>query len=168
MLIRLLSSLLFIITLLPDSYGQAVDPNLLKPIHFRNVGPTRGGRVTTVCGVPQQKSTFYMGATGGGVWKTEDYGYNWENISDGYFATPSIGAIRVAPSDPKIIYAGTGSDGLRSNVIAGKGMYRSDDSGKTWVATGLELTAHIGAVEVHPDNPSLVYVAAIGNAFEPN
>lgn len=148
--------------------AQTVDPGLLDQIELRNVGPTRGGRVTTVCGVAQERSTFYMGATGGGVWKTTDYGNSWTNISDGYFASPSIGAMRVAPTDPKKIYVGTGSDGLRSNVIAGKGMYRSDDGGKKWKAIGLEKTSHIGAVEVHPSNPDLVYVAAIGNAFEPN
>lgn len=148
--------------------AQSVDADLLKKINFRNVGPTRGGRVTSVAGVAQQPGTFYMGATGGGVWKTTDYGHNWNNISDGYFASPSIGAIRVAPSDPKTIYVGTGSDGLRSNVIAGKGIYRSHDSGKSWEFIGLENTGHIGAVEVHPENPQLVYVAAIGNGFVPN
>lgn len=148
--------------------AQSVASDLMKPLNFRNVGPTRGGRVTTVAGVSQQKGTFYMGATGGGVWKTTDYGHNWDNVSDGYLKTPSIGAIRVAPSDPEIVYVGTGSDGLRSNVITGKGIYRSDDAGKSWSFMGLENTGHIGAVEVHPTNPELVYVAAIGNGFVPN
>lgn len=148
--------------------AQTVDPSLLNKLDFRNVGPTRGGRVTTVSGVAQERGTFYMGATGGGVWKTRDYGNSWDNVSDGFFTTPSIGAIRVAPTDPKKIYVGTGSDGLRSNVIAGKGMYRSDNAGKTWQSIGLLETGHIGAVEVHPDDADLVYVAAIGNAFEPN
>lgn len=148
--------------------AQSVDADLLNKINFRNVGPTRGGRVTTVAGVAQQTGTFYMGATGGGVWKTTDYGHNWDNISDGYFASPSIGAIRVAPSDPTTIYVGTGSDGLRSNVIAGKGIYRSYDAGKSWEFIGLENTGHIGAVEVHPEDPQLLYVAAIGNGFVPN
>lgn len=148
--------------------AQSVDPPLLEPLKFRNVGPTRGGRVTSVCGLVQEPGTFYMGATGGGVWKTNDYGDSWENVTDGFLASPSIGAIRVAPSDSEIVYVGTGSDGLRSNVIAGKGMYRSDNAGKSWKAIGLEKTSHIGAVEVDPNNPQLVYVAAIGNAFEPN
>lgn len=148
--------------------AQSVDTDLLKKINFRDVGPTRGGRVTSVAGVAQKTGTYYMGATGGGVWKTEDYGHNWENISDGYFASPSIGAIRVAPSDPNTIYVGTGSDGLRSNVISGKGIYRTGDAGKTWQLIGLENTGHIGAVEVHPEKPELVYVAAIGNGFVPN
>lgn len=169
MCIRSLSVLLLILlTGVYAPFAQTVDPGLLEKIDFRNVGPTRGGRVTTVAGVAQKAGTFYMGATGGGVWKTVDYGNNWENISDDYFTTPSIGAIRVAPSNPDIIYVGTGSDGLRSNVIAGDGIYRSDNAGKSWVATGLSESGHIGAVEVHPENPALVYVAAIGNGFAPN
>ena len=91
--------------------GQTTfDQNYFKDLEFRNVGPTRGGRVTAVAGVESQPSCFYMGATGGGVWKTEDYGQTWQNISDGYFNSPSIGAIRVYQSDPDIVYVGTGSD----------------------------------------------------------
>lgn len=135
---------------------------------YRNVGPPRGGRVTTVAGVASQPGTFYMGATGGGVWKTEDYGTSWNNVSDGYFASPSIGDINVAQYYPQIVYVGTGSDGLRSNVIAGKGMYKSMDAGKTWQHIGLEQTGHIGAVEIHPYNADIVFVAAIGQAFQPN
>jgi photosystem II stability/assembly factor-like uncharacterized protein len=144
------------------------DTNLYSGLEFRNIGPTRGGRVTSVAGIASQPGTFFMGATGGGVWKTTDYGQSWTNISDGYFASPSIGAIRVAPSNPQIVYVGTGSDGLRSNVIAGKGVYKSTDQGKTWTHTGLEKTGHIGAVEVHPENPDVAFVAAIGQAFEAN
>ena len=135
---------------------------------YRYVGPTRGGRVTTVTGVPSQPNVFYMGATGGGVWKTEDYGIRWKNISDGYFASPSIGAIRVAPNDPNVVYAGTGSDGLRSNVITGKGIYKSINAGKSWKSIGLKNTGHIGAVEIHPQNNNTVFVAAIGQAFQAN
>lgn len=141
---------------------------LFQELEFRNIGPTRGGRVTTVAGVASEKATFYMGATGGGVWKTEDFGANWRNVSDGYFSTPSIGAIRVAPSDAKTIYVGTGSDGIRSNVITGKGVYKSKDAGKSWQHIGLEKTGQIGAVEVHPSDPNTVFVAAIGQAFNAN
>ncbi|MFQ5789225.1 MAG: WD40/YVTN/BNR-like repeat-containing protein [Acidobacteriota bacterium] len=132
------------------------------------MGPSRGGRVTAVAGHRAQPSTFYMGATGGGVWKTTNYGRAWHNVSDGYFSTGSIGAIRVAESDPNIVYVGTGSDGLRSNVIIGKGVYRSGDGGKTWEHVGLTKVGNIGAVLIHPRNPDLVYVAAIGNPFAPN
>jgi photosystem II stability/assembly factor-like uncharacterized protein len=135
---------------------------------YRTVGPERGGRVTTVTGTPQIPGTFYLGASGGGVWKTEDYGVSWKNASDGYFATPSIGAIEVAVNDANIVYVGTGSDGLRSNVIAGKGMYKSIDAGKSWEHIGLKDAGQIGAVEIDPTNHNIVWVAAIGNAFKAN
>ena len=135
------------------------------PLKFRNVGPSRGGRVTAVCGVENEPGTFYMGATGGGVWKTTDYGFHWENISDGYFATPSIGAIAVYQKDPRIVYVGTGSDGIRSNVIVGKGLYKSENAGKTWSFIGLKQAGQIGAVEIHPENPDIVFAAVIGQPF---
>ena len=144
------------------------DSSFFDIFQYRNIGPTRGGRVTTVAGISSKPSTYFMGTTGGGVWKTENYGNSWKNVSDGFIASPSTGAIRVAPSNPDIIYVGTGSDGLRSNVIAGKGIYKSTDGGKSWQFSGLKETGHIGAVEVHPTNPDIVYVAAIGNAFAPN
>lgn len=109
-----------------------------------------------------------MGSSGGGVWKTKNYGINWKNVSDGYFASPSIGDIQVSQSNPEVVYVGTGSDGIRSNIIAGKGIYKSTDSGETWSNIGLEKTGQIGAVEIHPNNPDIVFVAAIGQAFNPN
>jgi len=141
--------------------------SLFNDMKYRYVGPSRGGRVTAVAGIPSQPSTFYMGATGGGVWKTTDYGQSWFNVSDGYFETGSIGAIRVAGSDPDIVYVGTGSDGIRSNVITGKGVYKSTDAGKSWKFIGLRDVGQIGAVEIHPSNPDIVFVAAIGDAFGP-
>ncbi|MBT8317834.1 MAG: hypothetical protein HKP59_09405 [Lutibacter sp.] len=139
-----------------------------KALKYRTVGPARGGRVTTVTGTPLLPGTFYLGASGGGVWKSNDYGISWENVSDGYFKTPSIGAIQVAVNDPNIVYVGTGSDGLRSNVISGKGMYKSIDAGKTWEHIGLHNVGQIGAVEIDPTNHNIVWVAAIGNAFKAN
>lgn len=144
------------------------DTVFFQSLSFRNVGPTRGGRATTVQGVTKQPGTFYMGATGGGVWKTEDYGINWRNITDGFFKTPSVGAIKVYQEDPKIIYVGTGSDGIRSNVIIGKGVYKSENAGKTWTHIGLEKAGQIGAVEIHPSDPNIVFVAAQGQPFERN
>ncbi len=148
--------------------NQGYAEELFGSLRYRHVGPARGGRVTAVAGHREQRSTFYMGATGGGVWKTEDYGHTWHNISDGYFATGSIGAIRVAQSDSDIVYVSTGSDGLRSNVIIGTGVYKSTDGGTTWRHMGLEKTGNTGAILIHPENPDLVYVAAIGNPFTPN
>ena len=135
---------------------------------YRNVGPNRGGRATSVAGIASEPGTFYLGATGGGVWKSTDYGVSWKNVSDGYFETPSIGDIAIAQNDKNIVYVGTGSDGLRSNVIAGKGVYKSIDAGSTWEHIGLRNVGQIGAVELHPDNHNIAYVAAIGNAFAPN
>lgn len=139
-----------------------------KALQYRTVGPERGGRVTTVTGTPMLPGTFYLGASGAGVWRSEDYGTTWNNVSDGFFTTPSIGAIEVAINDPNIVYVGTGSDGLRSNVISGKGMYKSIDAGKTWEHIGLKDVGQIGAVEIDPTNNNIVWVAAIGNAFRPN
>ena len=154
--------------------GQSIAPRGVVPgelfdgLQYRMIGPSRGGRVTAVAGHRAQPSTFYMGSTGGGVWKTTDYGHAWRNVSDGFFATGSIGAIAVAESDPDVVYVATGSDGLRSNVIIGKGVYRSSDAGETWEPLGLEATGNSGAVLIHPEDPELVYVAAIGNPFAPN
>ncbi len=139
-----------------------------EALQYRQVGPERGGRVTTVTGTAMLPGTFYLGASGGGVWKSEDYGTSWNNVSDGFFATPSIGAIEVATNDPNIVYVGTGSDGLRSNVIGGKGVYKSIDAGKTWEHIGLKNVGQIGAVEIDPTNSNIVWVAAIGNAFKSN
>lgn len=153
------SFILFTTTLLSQDYSA---------LEYRTIGPQRGGRVTTVTGTPMLPGTFYLGASGAGVWKTDDYGTTWNNISDGFFDTPSIGAIEVALNDPNIVYVGTGSDGLRSNIISGKGMYKSIDGGKTWSHIGLENAGQIGAVEIDPTNSNVVWVAAIGNAFKAN
>ncbi len=160
-----LSSFLLLICLSANTIAQQVDWSALE---YRFVGPYRGGRATAVTGVVQQPNVFYLGTTGGGLWKSDNYGVSWHNVSDGFFASPSIGAVRVAPSDPNIVYVGTGSDGLRSNVISGKGVYKSVDGGKTWQHIGLERTGHIGALEIHPSNHNIVFVAAIGQAFAPN
>lgn len=151
-----------------NAQTSSSDSTFFKALTFRNVGPTRGGRSTTVQGAVKQPGTFYMGTTGGGVWKTTDYGINWSNISDGYFKSPSIGTIKVYQEDPNIIFVGTGSDGIRSNIIVGDGMYKSENAGKTWTHIGLEKAGQIGAVEIHPSNPNLVFVAAQGQPFNPN
>ena len=137
-------------------------------MHYRMIGPDRGGRVTTVTGVPSQPQTFYMGSTGGGVWKTTDAGHSWKNISDGFFAVASMGAIDVSLSDPNVVYAGTGSSKIRSNVSIGRGIYRSNDAGKTWSFAGLRDVGQISTVRIHPADPNTVYVAALGNPFLAN
>jgi photosystem II stability/assembly factor-like uncharacterized protein len=137
-------------------------------MRFRSVGPYRGGRVCAVTGVRGRPATFYFGSTGGGVWKTDDGGTSWQPISDRDFSTGSVGAIAVAPSDPNVVYVGTGESQLRGNVEAGDGVYRSTDAGRTWVNLGLRDTQHIARVVVHPRDPDTVYVAALGHAWGPN
>ena len=148
--------------------GHGVDPALLASLHWRCIGPPRGGRVVAVAGHPTDAPVFYFGASGGGVWKTNDGGTYWENVSDGYFKTAAVGAVAVADSDPNVVYAGTGEACIRGNVSHGDGVYRSTDGGKTWANVGLEDTRHIARVRIHPQDPDLVYVAALGHAFGPN
>jgi photosystem II stability/assembly factor-like uncharacterized protein len=139
------------------------------PLAYRPIGPYRGGRVDTVAGVPSQPMVYYFGAAGGGgVWKTTDGGITWEPLGDQTFKTGSVGAIAVSESDPNVVYVGMGEETLRGNVSHGDGMYKSTDAGKTWKKIGLDDTRHIARVRVHPRNPDLVYVAAIGHAFGPN
>ncbi|MEA3247615.1 MAG: hypothetical protein U9Q74_15790, partial [Gemmatimonadota bacterium] len=144
------------------------DPALWTSLRYRMVGPTRGGRVTTVTGVPSQPRTFYMGPAGGGVWKTTDAGASWANVSDGQIPLGSMGAIEVSRSNPDVVYAGTGSSKIRSNVSIGRGIYKSTDGGRRWAFTGLRDVGQIATVRVHPSNPDRVYVAALGNPFVPN
>lgn len=143
-----------------------VDPALFSGLRYRLVGPSRGGRVTTVTGVPSQPKTFYMGVASGGVFRTTDAGATWTPITDGKVPLGSSGSIAVADSDPNIIYYGTGSDGVRSNVSTGRGVYKTVDRGATWTFAGLGDAGQIGAVRIHPTNPDIVWVAAVGNAFK--
>ena len=148
--------------------GGVVDPALFKGMQYRLVGPSRGGRVTTVTGVPSQPRTFYMGVASGGLFRTTDAGANWVAIADGKIPVGSMGSIAVADSDPKVIYVGTGSDGVRSNVSTGRGVYKTTDGGDTWQFVGLYDAGQIGAVRIHPTNPDVVWVAAMGDAFKKN
>jgi photosystem II stability/assembly factor-like uncharacterized protein len=143
------------------------DVSILKNLQYREVGPYRGGRADAVEGIAGQPDVYYFGSTGGGVWKTTDGGQTWKPVSDGFFGG-TIGAIAVAPSDPSVVYAGTGEETVRGNVSPGAGMWKSTDAGKTWTHIGLDDSQHIGRIRVHPTNPDLVYVAAMGHAFGPN
>jgi photosystem II stability/assembly factor-like uncharacterized protein len=148
--------------------APAIDPVLLGGLEYRYVGPTRGGRVTAVAGHAAQPETFYFGGTGGGVFRTTDAGRTWQSITDGQIPVGSIGAIEVAPSNPDIIWVATGSAAIRSNVSIGKGVYRSTDGGRTWQFAGLPDAGVIGDMVVHPSNPDVAFVAAVGNPFAPN
>ena len=160
--------ILFLLVIPADAQDSPTISDQFADLSFRYVGPSRGGRVTAVAGHRSHPRTFLMGSTGGGVWKTTDGGANWRNTSDGYFETGSIGSIDIADSDPDVVYVGTGSDGIRSNVIIGRGLYKSTDGGETWAFKGLRNTGQIGAVVVHPTNPEVVWVAALGSPFGAN
>jgi len=168
---------LLLLSLLICSFAEAQTKPAVDPIHeklyqslkYRNIGPFRGGRSTCITGIPGDIFTYYMGATGGGVWKTTDGGTTWNNISDGFFNTTGIGYIAVAPSDPNIIYVGTGEGPVRGvKTSHGDGVYKSTDAGATWTHVGLAATRHISRVFVHPRDPNKVYVAAQGNPYGPN
>lgn len=147
-----------------------VNPVLYQSVFYRPLSAafSRGGRVTAVAGVPSDTRLFYMGAAGGGVWKTTDSGGRWEPITDGQIGVGTIGAIDVALSDPNIIYMGTGSADPRGNVTNGDGVYKSTDAGKTWMHIGLPKAGLIGRIKIHPTDPNTVFVAALGNIFGPN
>ena len=168
MLRSLALSLVTLVFLSLPVYSQAPDPAFYSGLRYRLVGPSRGGRVTTVTGVPSQPRTFYMGVASGGLFRTTDGGATWTPITDGKVPLGSTGSVAVFDSDPNIIYLGTGSDGVRSNVSTGRGMYKSTDDGQTWKFIGLYNAGQIGAVRIHPTNPDIVWVAAGGDIFKPN
>jgi photosystem II stability/assembly factor-like uncharacterized protein len=151
----------------PIASGQQFPPNLYSGLHWRSIGPFRGGRSNAVTGVPGKPSTFYFGSVGGGVWKSENSGRTWTPTFDSQ-PVPSIGAIAVAPSNPNVLYVGTGESDMRSQISFGNGMYKSTDAGKTWTHIGLDNTRQIGRILVDPRNPDIVFVAALGHAYGAN
>ncbi len=151
----------------PVSFAQQFSESLYSGLHWRMIGPFRGGRSNAVSGVPGQPSTFYFGSVGGGVWKSENSGRTWNPIFDAQ-PVPSIGAIGVAPSNPNVLYVGTGESDMRSQISFGNGIYKSADAGKTWTHIGLDSTRQIGRILVDPRNPDLVFVAALGHAYGAN
>jgi photosystem II stability/assembly factor-like uncharacterized protein len=141
----------------------------LSGLRYRNIGPHRGGRSVAVAGSATQPNVYYFGGTGGGIFKTVDGGVNWEPVSDGQpFGTGTVGALAVSDSDPNVVYAGMGESCIRGNFSHGDGVYKSMDAGKTWRRVGLEDSRIVGRIKVHPKNPDLVYVAALGHAAGPN
>lgn len=148
----------------PPPAPQQVEPGTyFKAAKWRNIGPFRGGRSVAASGVVDNPLVYYMGTVGGGVWKSEDAGISWKNISDGYFSTASVGAVSVAESDANVVYVGMGEHAPRGVMTSyGNGVYKSTDAGKTWTKMGLEPTRHISGISIHPGDPDLVYVAAQG------
>ncbi len=176
--VRISLFLAFFLLLFSDSQAQRKKRNaapttlqydsvLFKGMQWRSIGPYRGGRSCTVTGVPGKPNLYYFGSAGGGVWKTEDGGQTWSNVSDGYFGG-SIGSVAVSEYDNNVIYAGGGEKTVRGNVSFGYGVWKSNDAGKNWENVGLNETRQIGRIRIHPRNPDVVYVAAMGNLYAPH
>lgn len=162
----LLAGLAFCLSLSTSAQStSSLTVERLGELEWRNVGPHRGGRSCAVTGVPNEPQHFYFGATGGGVWETNDGGSSWKNISDGFFGG-SVGAIAIAPSDHNVIYVGMGEETVRGNVSSGSGVWKSMDAGQTWHFIGLDKTRHIGRIRVHPNDPNTVFVAAMGDLYK--
>src|SRR6476469_9626015 len=148
--------------------AQATDDynSIFKTLKWRSIGPFRGGRSVAGTGVVGDPKTYYMGTTGGGLWKTDDMGISWRNVSDGYFQTGSVGGIAVAESDPNVVYVGMGEHAVRGVMTHhGDGVYKSTDAGKTWKKIGLDATQHISRIVVDPKNSNIVFVAAQGALY---
>jgi len=158
---------LFALLFAVAAIAQPVPPEFLSGLKWRLIGPFRGGRVAAVAGVPGDSTTFYFGAVNGGIWKTVDAGMVWTPIFDGQ-PVASIGALAVAPSDPRVIYAGTGESDIREDLSSGNGVFKSSDAGTTWTHVGLEDTRQISRIVIDPQNADVVYVAALGHVYGPN
>ena len=145
--------------------ASAIDTAWYTQLRWRHIGP-EGNRVTSVAGVSGDRTTYYAGAASGGIWKTADGGVTWRPIFDGQ-PVSSIGSLATAPSDPNVVWAGTGEPFIRSNISVGWGMWKSTDAGKSWTKMGLDNTGRISRIVIHPDNPDVVYVAALGHSYGP-
>src|SRR5579862_515130 len=170
LLTAVVSSLLLLAPLVTSARAATPSEQLASKLHGRNIGPFIGGRAVAVAGVPGDQNLFYFGGVQGGVWKSTDYGQNWTNITDGKIpgiANP-IGALAVAPSNPKIIYAGTGEADIRGNFDTGDGVYKTTDAGKTWHYAGLRETHMTTKLVVDPRDANVVYAASMGHVFKPN
>src|SRR5436190_3737612 len=172
---RILPATILLATLSASALAQSVpsypafDSVRFGALKWRSIGPYRGGRSVAVAGVPAQPLVYYAGFTGGGVWKTEDAGNNWRNISDAFFRMGSVGAIAVADGDPNVIYVGMGEHAVRGQSSSyGDGVYKSTDAGRSWKKVGLENTRQISRVIIHPKNDDIAYVAAQGTRWAPS
>ena len=149
--------------------ADSLDVFFKDAMMWRNIGPFRGGRSLTAVGVPSKPLTYYFGSVGGGVWKTEDAGLIWKNISDGYLKTGSVGALAVSESDPNVVYVGMGEACIRPVMTShGDGVYRSNNGGETWDHIGLDNSRTISSLVIHPKDHNLVYVGVQGDQYKPS
>src|SRR5215217_5535941 len=164
---KILSLILLLFSFSIPLAAQTDDYNaIFKPLKWRSIGPFRGGRSVAGTGVVGDPKTYYMGTTGGGLWKSEDLGLSWRNISDGFFKTGSVGGIAVAESDPNVVYVGMGEHAVRGVMTHhGDGVYKSTEAGKTWKKIGLDASQHTSRIVVDPKNPNIVYVAVQGALY---
>ena len=149
------------------SDSASFDEAIYSSLNWRELGPFRGGRSAAVAGVANKPNLFYFGAAGGGVWRTQDGGRQWENISDGFFGG-SIGAVTVSEYDPNVIYVGGGEVTVRGNVSSGSGIWKSEDAGKTWTSKGLKKSRHVSRIRVHPRDSETVFASVMGNLYKSN
>ena len=159
-------ALFFLTIILSNLFGQELDESFFNNLDWRNIGPDRGGRSLSSMGSPSRPNEYYFGATGGGLWKTYDAGLSWKNVSDGFFATGSVGAVSVSESNNNIVVVGMGESPVRGVMTSsGDGVYKSVDAGETWEHIGLDGTKHISQVRIHPHNPDIMFVSAQGSPY---
>ncbi|MFM7429617.1 MAG: WD40/YVTN/BNR-like repeat-containing protein, partial [Flammeovirgaceae bacterium] len=149
-------------------HAQTIDSKYYDKLKWRNIGPARGGRSLGASRSPGRINEYYFGATGGGLWKTTDGGQEWAPVTDGQISSSSIGAVAVAETNPDVVYIGGGETQLRGSITQGDGVYKTTDGGKTWRSLGLKETQAISRIRVHPTNPDIVYVAALGHPYGDN
>src|SRR5580698_7648825 len=150
------------------SAPPAIDPAVFGSLQWRSIGPARGGRSITSAGSPSRPFEYYFGATGGGLWKTNDGGLTWRPVTDGQINSSSVGAVAVSESNPDVVYIGMGETELRGNIMQGDGVYKSADAGRTWKHMGLANTQAIGRIRINPTNPDIVYLTALGHPYGKN
>src|SRR5271170_6881194 len=148
--------------------AERYDASVFGALQWRSIGPLRGGRSITSAGSSSRPNEYYFGAVGGGLWKTTDGGATWKPVTDGQIQSSSVGAVAVSDSNPDVVYIGMGETELRGNIMQGDGVYKSSDAGRTWKNVGLADTQAISRIRIHPTDPNIVYVSALGHPYGKN
>src|SRR5215475_4078787 len=165
---RKLSLTYFVVAAATIGAAATYEASVFGALQWRSIGPPRGGRSITCAGSPSRPNEYYFGATGGGLWKTTDGGTTWRPVTDGQLHSSSVGAVAVSESNPDVVYIGMGETELRGNIMQGDGVYKSTDAGRTWKNVGLGDTQAISRIRIHPTNPDIVYVSALGHPYGKN